>query len=44
VSGTGELFLGIIAFAVLLMALIQLGAIFAGVRLARRVNVYAAWS
>ena len=40
-SGTGELFLGIIAFAVLLMALIQLGAIFAGLRLARRVDQLA---
>ena len=40
-SGTGELFLGIIALAVLLMALIQLGAIFAGLRLARRVDQLA---
>ena len=40
-SGSGELFLGIIAFAVLLMALIQLGAIFAGLRLARRVDQLA---
>jgi hypothetical protein len=38
VSPTGELFLGIIAFAVLIMALIQVGAIFAGLRLARRVD------
>jgi hypothetical protein len=38
VTGTGELFLGIIAFAVLIMALIQIGAIFAGIRLARRVD------
>ena len=37
-SPTGELFLGIIAFAVLVMALIQVGAIFAGLRLARRVD------
>ena len=37
-SSTGELFLGIIAFAVLVMALIQVGAIFAGLRLARRVD------
>ena len=37
-SPTGELFLGIIAFAVLIMALIQVGAIFAGLRLARRVD------
>ena len=40
-SGTGELFLGIIAFAVLLMALIQLGAIYAGIRLVRRVDQLA---
>ena len=38
---TGELFLGIIAFAVLIMALIQVGAIFAGLRLARRVDQIA---
>jgi hypothetical protein len=38
VSPTGELFLGVIAFAVLIMALIQVGAIFAGIRLARRVD------
>ena len=38
---TGELFLGIIAFAVLVMALIQVGAIFAGIRLARRVDQIA---
>jgi hypothetical protein len=38
VTETGELFLGIIAFAVLIMALIQVGAIFAGIRLARRVE------
>ena len=37
-SETGELFLGIIAFAVLIMALIQVGAIFAGLRLAKRVD------
>jgi NAD-specific glutamate dehydrogenase len=41
VSETGELLLGIIAFAVLLMALIQLGAIYAGIRLARRVDQIA---
>ena len=35
---TGELFLGIIAFAVVVMALIQVGAIVAGIRLARRVD------
>jgi len=38
VTETGELFLGIIAFAVLIMALIQVGAIFAGLRLAKRVD------
>ena len=37
-SQTGELFLGIIAFAVVIMALIQVGAIFAGIRLAKRVD------
>jgi hypothetical protein len=41
VSETGELFLGIIAFAVLIMALIQVGAIFAGIRLAKRVDQLA---
>jgi hypothetical protein len=41
VSDTGELFLGIIAFAVLIMALIQVGAILAGIRLARRVDQLA---
>jgi hypothetical protein len=41
VSPTGEIFLGIIAFAVLIMALIQVGAIFAGIRLARRVDQLA---
>lgn len=35
---TGEVFLGIIAVAVAMMALIQIGAIVAGVRLARRVD------
>ena len=40
-SDTGELFLGIIAFAVLLMAVIQVGAIVAGIRLARRVDQIA---
>ena len=40
-SATGELFLGIIAFAVLIMALIQVGAIFAGMRLAKRVDQLA---
>ena len=38
---TGELFLGIIAFAVMVMALIQVGAIVAGIRLARRVDQIA---
>lgn len=37
-SETGELLLGVIAFAVLLMALIQVAAIYAGIRLARRVG------
>jgi hypothetical protein len=41
VTDTGELFLGIIAFAVMIMALIQVGAIFAGIRLARRVDQMA---
>ena len=40
-SDTGELFLGIIAFAVMIMALIQVGAIFAGMRLAKRVDQLA---
>ena len=38
---TGELFLGIIAFAVLIMALIQTAAIVAGIRLAKRVDQVA---
>jgi len=41
VSSTGELFLGIIAFAVLVMAAIQVAAIFAGIRLAKRVDQLA---
>lgn len=41
-SSTGELFLGVIAFAVLLMAVIQVAAIVAGIRLARRVDQLAA--
>jgi len=41
VTETGELFLGIIAFAVLIMAVIQVAAIFAGVRLAKRVDQLA---
>jgi hypothetical protein len=42
VTETGELFLGIIAFAVLVMAAIQVVAIVAGIRLARRVDQIAA--
>jgi hypothetical protein len=38
---TGEVFLGIIAVAVSVMALIQVGAIVAGVRLVRRVDEMA---
>lgn len=38
---TGELFLGLIAFAVLVMALIQVGAVVAGIRLAKRVDQIA---
>jgi hypothetical protein len=38
VTGTGELFLGIIALSVLVMALIQTGAVVAGLRLARKVE------
>lgn len=37
-SQTAELFLGIIAFAVLVMAAIQVAAIVAGIRLAKRVD------
>ena len=37
-SNTGELYLGIIAGAVLIMALVQVGAIVAGVLLAKRVQ------
>lgn len=37
-TGTGELFLGIIALSVLVMALIQVGAVVAGLRLARKVE------
>ena len=40
-SETGELFLGIIALAVLIMAAIQVYAIFAGIRLAKRVDQLA---
>jgi hypothetical protein len=41
VTETGELFLGIIALAVVVMAAIQVAAIFAGIRLARRVDELA---
>jgi hypothetical protein len=41
VTETGELFLGIIALAVVVMAAIQVAAIFAGIRLARRVDALA---
>lgn len=37
-TDTAELFLGVIAVAVLVMALIQVGAIIAGFRLAKRVD------
>ena len=37
-TDTGELLLGIIAFAVLVMALVQVVAIIAGIRLAKRVD------
>ena len=40
-TDTGELFLGIIALAVTVMAAIQVAAIIAGVRLARRVDEIA---
>ena len=40
-TDTGELFLGIIAFAVVMMAAIQVAAIIAGIRLARRVDELA---
>jgi hypothetical protein len=42
VTETGELFLGVIAFAVLVMAAIQVVAIVAGIRLAKRVDQMAA--
>jgi hypothetical protein len=38
VSGAAELFLGVIAVSVLAMALIQVGALVAGLRLARRLE------
>lgn len=37
-SGPAELFLGVIALSVLVMALIQVGALVAGFRLARRIE------
>ncbi len=40
-SETGELLLGIIAVSVMIMALIQVGAIVAGIRLAKRVDQLA---
>ena len=40
-SPTGEVFLGVIAFSVLVMAFIQVGAIIAGFRLAKRVDQIA---
>lgn len=40
-SSTGELFLGVIAFAVLIMAVVQVAAIVAGIRLAKRVDQLA---
>lgn len=40
-SETGELLLGIIAFSVLVMAVVQIGAIVAGIRLAKRVDQLA---
>jgi len=41
VSSTGEVFLGIIALAVVVMAAIQVAAILAGIRLAKRVDALA---
>lgn len=40
-TDTAEIFLGIIAVSVMVMALVQVGAIFAGIRLARRVDQLA---
>ena len=40
-SETGEIFLGIIAFAVLVMAVIQVAAVVAALRLAKRVDALA---
>jgi hypothetical protein len=42
VSETGEVLLGVIAAAVAVMAIVQVGAIVAGLRLARRVEKLAA--
>jgi hypothetical protein len=42
VSGTAELLLGVIAVAVTVMALVQVGVIVAGLRVARRVERLAA--
>jgi hypothetical protein len=41
VSSTGELLLGVIALAVAVMAIVQVGAIVAGLRVARRVEQLA---
>jgi hypothetical protein len=41
VSGTAELLLGVIAVAVAVMAIVQVGAIVAGLRVARRVEALA---
>lgn len=40
-SGTAELLLGVIALAVAVMAIVQVGAIVAGLRVARRVEALA---
>jgi hypothetical protein len=41
VSGTAEILLGVIALAVAVMAMVQVGAVVAGLRLARRVEQLA---
>jgi hypothetical protein len=41
VSGTAEVLLGVIAVAVAVMAIVQVGAIIAGLRVARRVEALA---
>jgi len=41
VSGTAEILLGVIALAVAIMAIVQVGAIVAGFRLARRIEQLA---